>query len=121
MKKTWSRKEIDELLRSNDLAVERAILRLYQLQTEDEANSSKTKHKNNRGFSASDAKAGSLFAQFLMGLDSNNVRRWTPKSLNHPIAARFLMKYVKSGNPIDRARKIALRHSKQLVEIANNQ
>ena len=34
--KVWTRDEINEILNTNDAAVERAIIRLFELQNEDE-------------------------------------------------------------------------------------
>ena len=39
----WTREEIDHLLIENDIAVMRAIVRLFQLQTADEISSTQTK------------------------------------------------------------------------------
>ena len=58
----WTRSEIDQLLIDNDIAVMRAIVRLFKLQTSDEISSAETKHENSVGFSAADAKAGTRMA-----------------------------------------------------------
>lgn len=92
---TWNRKKINELLRTNDRAVERAMLRLHDLQTNDEQTSNSTKYLNNQGFSAAHANKGSYYA------------RWVR-------SGRRL-----SGRHLDKAREIALYHSKQLVRLAN--
>lgn len=118
--KVWTRDEIDALLRRSDKAVMRAIIRIFEFQTQDEQKSTQTKHENGRGFTAADAKAGTLFAQYLLGYDKNNVKRWHPKPLTHPHANKVFQRYTHGGTAIQRARKIALKHSAQLVRIANS-
>ena len=92
---TWNRDKIDNLLRTNDRAVYRAIVALYQRQTADEKARQDTIHRNHVGFSAAHARAATYFAQLVL-----SGRTLYPKALA-------------------KARKIALRHSKQLVVIAN--
>ena len=118
--KYWTRNDIDNLLRSNDKAVERAIVRLFELQNADEQRHGTTNVQNGRGFCSSDARAGTRFARWIQGMDNKNVVRYAPKSLNNPKARNIFYRYCEpNGTVMDRARKIALKHSKQLVEIAN--
>lgn len=118
--KVWNRDEINEILNTSDAAVERAIIRLFELQNEDEQRHASTNVHNNRGFSSSDARAGTRFARWLQGMDNKNVVRYAKKSLNHPRAAGIFGRYCQDGGTVmDRARKIALKHSRQLVDIAN--
>ena len=42
---SWTREQIDNILKSNDLAVERAIIRLFEAQTETEQKTAGTHHK----------------------------------------------------------------------------
>jgi hypothetical protein len=93
--KKWTRDEIDALLKERPEAVERAILVLWNRQTDDEQASQDTKHHNARGFSAAAAHLGSYYAKWLL-------------------AGKHL-----TGLHLDKALRIALRHSKQLVEEAN--
>ncbi len=118
--KRWTREEIDALLAKSDIAVMRAIVRLFELQTEDEAAATKTKHTNGRGFSACDAKAGTRMARWLLGMNDRNERVYAPKDLRHPRCHKILGQYAHDGTVMDRARKIALKHSAQLVKIANS-
>ena len=119
-RRVYTREEIDEILSSNDIAVMRAIVHLFNLQTADEANATKTKHKNSVGFSAADAKAGTRMARWLLGLNDKNVQRYPMKDLRHPLCQRVLGRYAQDGGTVmDRARKIALKHSSQIVAIAN--
>ena len=120
MKKIWTREDIDKLLMTNDDAVMRAIVRLFNMQTADEQIKADTKKINNRGFSAADAKAGTRMARWLLGMNDRNERCYIPKSLNHPFCYNILGRYAQDGGSVmDRARKIALKHSAQLVLIAN--
>ena len=82
--KTWTRTEINSLLLTSDRAVERAILRLFELQTEDEQSAANTNHQNGRGFASCDARAGTRFARWLQGMDDSNRVRYAKKSLSHP-------------------------------------
>ena len=81
---TFTRDQIDAMLRTNDAAVERAIIRLFTMQNEDEQQWATTNAQNGRGFGAADARAGTRFARWLQGMDNKNVVRYAKKSLNHP-------------------------------------
>ena len=116
----WTREEIDQLLIENDIAVMRGIVRLFELQTEDEVTTAQTKHENSVGFTAADAKAGTRMARWLLGMNDRNEVRYPPKDLRHPLCQRVLGRYAHGGTVMQRARKIALKHSRQLVNIANN-
>lgn len=119
MKKIWTRQEIDALLIENDVAVMRGICRLFEMQTLDEQSSARTATKNSVGFSAGDAKAGTRMARWLLGLNDRNEKRYQPKSLLHPKCQMVLGRYAQGSRVIDRARKIAMKHSRQLVRLAN--
>ena len=118
--KTFTRDDINALLNRSDAAVERAMIVLFERQTADEQHRASTNVHNNRGFASCDARAGTRFARFLQGMDDNNRVRFPKKRLGHPISNRIFRRYCKQGEtPIDRARRIALKHSRQLVEEAN--
>lgn len=119
MNKIWNRKEINELLERNDIAVMRGIVRLFEMQTTDESRFGVAKHKNNRGFGAADARAGTRMARWLLGMNDRNEVCYPPKDLRHPLCQKVLGRYAQSDKVINRARKIVLKHSAQLVEIAN--
>jgi hypothetical protein len=91
----WTKERIADLLRTNDRAVERAIVAIYNRQTVDEKSSQTTKHDNKRGFRANHASKGSYYA------------RWV-------LSGRAL-----SGHHLVNARNIAMHYRKQLLEIAN--
>jgi hypothetical protein len=54
------------LLRTNDLAVERAIVALYRRQTKDEKAVGGTKHANGRGFNHTHARTGTYCAKWIL-------------------------------------------------------
>lgn len=118
--KIWTREDIDALLISSDAAVERGIIVLFHRQTSDEQSDASTNHQNNRGFASCDARAGTRFARFLLGMNDRNQVRYPKKRLTHPISTRIFNRYTQGAErPIDRARRIVLKHSRQLVEEAN--
>ena len=90
-----TKEALTELLRVNNRAVERAMVRLYERQTSDEQASKTTKYRNGRGFSGCDAGIGSYYA------------RWV--QAGKPL----------SGKHLERARRMACKYVGQLVEIAN--
>ena len=117
---SYTRDQIDNLLRTNDRAVERAILRLFELQTADEQKIGGTNADNGRGFRSSDARAGTRFARWLLGMNDRNVVKYARKLLTNPKADVLFINYCRNGErAIDRARRISLAHSRQLVIIAN--
>jgi hypothetical protein len=94
--KTWNRDEINGLLLTNPRAVERAMVVLHNRQTQDEKVVSATRHHNGVGFSSWAARRGSYYARWVLG-------------------GRSL-----SGRHLEQATRIALHHSRQLVEEANS-
>ena len=119
--KIWTRNDINNLLKNNDVAVERAIIQLFNAQTQDEKRATDSRHQNGRGFAACDAVAGTRMARWLLGMNDRNVVRYPQKSLNHFKCQRILGRYApQDGTVMDRARLIALKHSAQLVDIANH-
>ena len=59
---TWNKERIVDLLKSNDKAVERAILRIYNFQTDEEKYVGATKTVNGKGFNKMDVELLSSFA-----------------------------------------------------------
>jgi len=117
----YTRDQINKILITNDSAVERAIIVLFNRQTADEQSTANTNHSNSIGFSACDAKAGTRFARFLLGMNDRNQVVYRKKNLTHNTSRRIFSRYCRDGEtPIDRARRIALKHSRQLVDEANN-
>lgn len=62
----WTKDSIIALLDRSDKAVERAVLAIYNRQTEDEKNSSTTTHRNGRGFSGAHAELGTYYAKWIL-------------------------------------------------------
>ena len=93
--KKWTRPEIENMVRTNDRAVERAMLALLSRQTQDEQTQGTVNHDNGKGFAASNSKSGTYFAKWVQ----------SGRQLN--------------GKHLDKARKIALYHAGQLTDIAN--
>lgn len=95
---------IRSLLQRSDAAVEEAILRLYERQTQDEKRSHDAKYRNRRGFSGRDAALGTKYAQWIIGMRRDHK--------------------AKPGEGLHRAdhkanaREIALRYTRQLLEEA---
>ncbi len=58
--------DIVEMLRTNDRAVCRALVVLYERQTEDEKTSEHTRHDNGRGFRPCHARMGTSMAKFYL-------------------------------------------------------
>lgn len=58
--------DIVKLLETNDQAVARALVVLYERQTEDEKVSENTRHHNNRGFRPCHARMGTSMAKFYL-------------------------------------------------------
>lgn len=97
MSKVWNEVEITNLLLTNDRAVERGILAIYNRQTESEKRSNATLQSNGEGFAGPDASLGSYYARWIM-------------------SGRSL-----SGKHLDKARKMTIKYRRQLVEVANHQ
>lgn len=95
MPKTWDRDSIRDLLATNDRAVERAMVCIFERQTEDEQSSDDVRHHNGMGFAGWSARSGSYYAKWVM-----SGRRLT-------------------GKHLDKARKIASYHAGQLAAVAN--
>jgi hypothetical protein len=95
--KTWTRTEIEALINTNDRAVERAMVAIWERQTRDEQATETNRHHNGIGFSGWTAKSGTYFANWVR-------------------SGRSL-----SGKHLAKARKIALHHAGQLTRIANGE
>ena len=89
----YTRNQINEIINTNDRAVERAMVRLFALQNSDEQRHGTTNEQNGRGFSSSSARAGTRFARWILGMDDKNVIRYAPKSLSHPKAGVVFRNY----------------------------
>jgi hypothetical protein len=92
----YEKDDIIALLDRNPLAVERAIIAIFKLQTAHEQSAESTLEQNGVGFGHCHAHYGSYMAKWIM-------------------SGRHL-----SGKHLEKARRMAKRYSRQLVEIANN-
>lgn len=93
----WTPDAIAALLDRNDVAVERAVVAIFNRQTSDEQESESTKHDNGVGFNAFHAGLGSYYARWIQ-------------------SGRHL-----TGNHLDKARRMMRRYVRQLAEIASAQ
>ena len=91
----WNKENIQSLLNSNDRAVERAIVRIYNNQTASEKSAGNTIHHNGVGFSGAHARRGSYYAKWIL-------------------SGRKL-----TGRHLTAGRRLALRYWRQLAEHAN--
>jgi hypothetical protein len=62
----WNKWNIQDKLKTDFKWCRRALIVLYQLQTNDEQGASRTKHDNGRGFNQPDARRGSELARKAM-------------------------------------------------------
>lgn len=102
--KEWTEGRIVALLEASQLAVERALVALYDRQTQDEKRDSDTRHDNKRGFSAAHAATCSYFARLVM-------RGW--RRDGHRKGVHLY------PDKLARALKIVKRYRRQLAEVAN--
>lgn len=86
--------EIKSLLLRNDRAVERAMVVLFECQTNEEQSSHTTKIQNGKGFSAFHANTGTYFAKWIL----------QGKQL--------------SGKHLAKARKMSMFYASQLADMA---
>lgn len=85
---TWTKEKIHCLLNSNPKAVEKALLVLFNRQTDTEQAAEDTKFVNMRGFTAADAPRLSSIAKYL-------IRRKSLTEKQVALVRRRIMKYWK--------------------------
>lgn len=95
--KTYTKDEIINMLDTNDKAVTRAVIAIYNRQTPSEQVIKDTKESNNIGFNSADARLLSYYAEYAI----NN-------------------KCLLSGKHLNQARNKIKKYWKQLLNIANN-
>jgi len=100
----WTKDRIIDLLKRSDLAVERALVTLYDRQTRDEKDVSATRHTNHVGFRKNHDHTGSYYACIIL-------KGW--KQDGHKNRVHL--------NPVKlaKARGIVLHYHRQLTEAAN--
>ena len=91
---SWDKNAIVGLLDRNPVAVERAIVAIYRRQTAEEQQVQDTRESNGVGFSGAHAQVGSYYATWIL-------------------SGKHL-----SGKHLEKARNMAKRYTRQLVEIA---
>jgi hypothetical protein len=113
--KTWTQEDINQMLETNDSAVERAVLRIHD-------NIDFLRPRLDLGATAWQTEnILKNFAQFLRGQDDKGNKRWQPKSLTHRIANRQLKKLCyPNKNVIQTARSIVKRFSTYLTNVSND-
>ena len=75
----WNKEKIVQLLRTNDRAVAKALVRLTERQTFDERQQKNTKYQNGKGFRPAHARMGTSMAYFFKRngyLTPQQVRYW---------------------------------------------
>lgn len=104
MVKTYSKDQIKALLNANDKVVERALLALYECQTNEEQCTEKTIERNGMGFNGVDAKFGSDLAHILI-----NGGALSPRQIQ--AARKMLQKYVGQLTSIANAKALVKNES----------
>ena len=105
MVKTWTEADIRQLLCNSDAAAERAMIALRDEKVT---------------LRSTDVAAATHFAQWLLGLNSQNNQVYEKKNLNHQKALKRYARFCRKGErPIDRARRISLNYCEELADIAN--
>lgn len=66
MEKVWNKKSVQDLLGKSDEAVKRALVHLYNRQTDSEQAIEDTKFRNDIGFTAADAPRLTSIAKFYL-------------------------------------------------------
>ena len=103
----WSKESLQELLRTNDEAVYKAMMKIYDRQTRDEQEAKQTEDWNSVGFTGVDAEIMSSFTE--------SYKKWgklTPKQM--VIARKKMVKYwkqlldiIRSENPNRQPERVA--------------
>lgn len=95
-KKIWSKEEIKNLLSTNDKAVCRAVVAIYNKQTDCEKDCAETTDANGVGFNGADANILSSFAEWIL-------KRGYLTEKQMVIARKKMMKYAKQLTDIANA------------------
>jgi hypothetical protein len=113
---------IVSILNSNPAAVGCAMVALLSRQTAGEQHAGVTVESNGRGFSAFTASSGTYFAKYVLGLSSYSSEYETSRAIVAFLAGngggRLLTNNGGKRNFLDKARKIAITHRAQLLEVA---
>lgn len=82
----WTKEHIQHLIQTNDRAVERALIQIYNRQTADEQRCSTTNRENSVGFTAFDAEYLTAIAKQCIenhGLTGGQIHRIRPKMMKY--------------------------------------
>jgi len=90
--KVWNKGHVIQLLLTNNEAVEKAMVALYNRQTADEQSTQETRHSNGVGFSGAHAHLGSYYAKWV--LSGRNL----------------------TGRHLEKARAMSLKYTDQLLD-----
>ncbi len=112
LRRRFERADIAELIQTNDVAAQRAVCALFRQQTADEKEAAVTRHRNRRGFTATEARVGTEMAV------------WMTRGCADGVMRRRVGGRIHFGDWLDRVeacRKIAMNHLGQLARIANGE
>jgi hypothetical protein len=101
--KTFTKDEIAKLIDTNDQAVYRGLVTIYQRQTADEQNAEDTKHQNGMGFNGRDAKFGTSLAKQVIAFNEG----------------KSTYRYPLSRTQLESGRKLLRKYAGQLAKVAN--
>lgn len=90
----WTREQIEGLLKTNPIFVERSIVELFRRQTEDEKQINNATHTNLKGFNKPDARRMTIYAKSIIKRrkerdEGNRLDEWQMKD-----AHKRIMKYA---------------------------
>ncbi len=85
--KVWTKEEIRNLLETNNIMVEKSVVKIYELQTADEQVLKETNHCNGVGFNGTDSRILSSLAEWVM-----SGKHLSQKQM--AIARKKIMKYA---------------------------
>ena len=87
-----TKESIQTLLATNDKAVYRALIVLFERQTADEQEAESTNHNNGRGFNGRDAKFGTSLAKQVIAWEQGHSTFRNPLSAGQMTAARKMIR-----------------------------
>lgn len=99
----YNKTNILNMLNTNDKAVYRALVVLFERQTADEQNSESTNHLNGMGFNGTDARFGSSLAKQVIAFEQGKSK----------------YRYPLSRTQLEEARKMVRKYAGQLAKVAN--
>lgn len=108
---------IQHILLTNDAAVGRAMVILLSRQTESEQHQGATHESNGKGFSAFTASAGTYYAKWVLGVPPHTSAHHLSAAITTFLASNNTGRPL-TGKHLQAARKIALYHHKQILQVA---